>query len=247
MNVSQDVTIDQPKHSVRGIGFDATCSLVTLDANGRPLTISTTGEPQQNIMLWMDHRSTAETDRINATGHQLLRFVGGKASPEAQSPKMKWIKANLPETWTRAAHFFDLPDYLTYRATGRNVRSMCSSVAKFNYDAIANGWSKEFFELIGLEELAETGFVQIGGREVAAPGTPIGTGLTAEAASELGLVDGIAVGVSLDDAYAGGLSLLGCTAKGESNQDEDGYKSRMGKLKIRNPYFYVASYSKQIK
>lgn len=179
----------------------------------------------------MDHRATSQTDSINATGHQLLRFVGGKTSPEAQCPKMLWIKANLPETWSKAAYFFDLPDYLTYRATGANTRSMCSSVAKFNYDALANGWSSDFFKRIGLGDLCEDDFQKIGGRDIVAPGTSIGNGLTAEAAAELGLLPGIAVGASLDDAYAGGLSLFGCAAPKKENESErvDNYKTRMGK------------------
>jgi sugar (pentulose or hexulose) kinase len=42
---------------VRGIGFDATCSLVALDASGRPVSVSPTGRDEQNIIVWMDHRA----------------------------------------------------------------------------------------------------------------------------------------------------------------------------------------------
>ncbi|KAL4025744.1 hypothetical protein IC575_014149 [Cucumis melo] len=46
------------------------------------------------------------------------------------------------------------------------------------------------------------------GRSVAFPGHPLGSGLTPVAAKELGLVDGIPVGVSLIDAHAGGVGVL---------------------------------------
>ena len=46
--------------SVGGIGFDATCSLVVLDRQGEPLTISASGDRQRNVIVWMDHRATAE-------------------------------------------------------------------------------------------------------------------------------------------------------------------------------------------
>lgn len=105
---------------------------------------------------------------------------------------------------------------------------MCSSVAKFNYDALADGWSHEFFERIGLGDLAEDDFAKIGGEEIVAPGTPIGRGLTAKAAQELGLLPGLAVGASLDDAYAGGLSLFGCAAPAGANIGGDGWRTRMG-------------------
>lgn len=63
------------------------------------------------------------------------------------------------------------------------------------------------------------------------PGTPIGNGLSECAARELGLLPGTPVGASLVDAYAGGLSLFGCRAEGDDNDDtvaqEAAIKSRM--------------------
>src|SRR5437763_16035777 len=54
--------------SIGGVGFDATCSLVVLDQQGEPVTVSTSGDKRRNVMLWMDHRATAEARLINATG-----------------------------------------------------------------------------------------------------------------------------------------------------------------------------------
>jgi len=85
---------------VRGIGFDATCSLVVIDADDRPVTVSRSGEDSRNVIVWMDHRGIAESKRINATGHSVLKYVGGVISPEMESPKLLWLKGNLPETWT---------------------------------------------------------------------------------------------------------------------------------------------------
>ena len=46
-----------PPDAVKGIGFDATCSLVVLDAAGEPLTVSTSGDQRRNVIVWMDHRA----------------------------------------------------------------------------------------------------------------------------------------------------------------------------------------------
>ncbi len=108
---------------IAGIGFDATCSLVALDTTGSPVTVSPTKEKQRNVIFWQDHRAIEEADEINAKHHPVLRFVGGKISPEMQPPKLLWLKRHLrEECWTKAAHFLDLSDYLTYRATGSTSR-----------------------------------------------------------------------------------------------------------------------------
>lgn len=107
---------------VKGVGFDATCSLVCLDGAGRPLTVSPTGNDAQNVILWLDHRAVKETEFINAQRHPVLSYVGGKIFPEMETPKLLWLKRHLPPTWAAAAHFFDLPDFLTWRATGCESR-----------------------------------------------------------------------------------------------------------------------------
>jgi len=197
---------------VKGIGFDATCSLVALDADDRPVSVSTTGRPEQNVVVWMDHRALAQAERINRTKHPVLKYAGGVISPEMQTPKLLWLKENLPAAWRRTARFLDLPDFLTYRATGDDTRSLCTTVCKWTYlghkgpDGL--GWDFSYFVAIGLGDLAAEGFARIG-RSVRPMGEPVGRGLTARAAQELGLVAGIPVGVSIIDAHAGGLGLLG--------------------------------------
>jgi ribulose kinase len=72
-----------PKH-VKGIGFDATCSLAVTSWEGEPIVI--TRGPQlgelgeRNIILWADHRAEKEADFINATGSSVLDYVGGAIS-----------------------------------------------------------------------------------------------------------------------------------------------------------------------
>jgi FGGY-family pentulose kinase len=199
--------------SVAGIGFDATCSLVALDAQDRPVTVSPTGSDRQNIIVWMDHRAASETDAVNAIRDDVLRYVGGKISIEMQVPKLLWLKRHLPDSWQRAARLFDLPDFLTYRATGQDVRSHCSLVCKWTYLGHENqgrgAWSRHFFEQAGLIELLQDDALRIG-RDVRPLGGKLG-GLTPLAARELGLAAGTAVGVSIIDAHAGGLGLLGMT------------------------------------
>ncbi|MHC4127037.1 MAG: FGGY-family carbohydrate kinase [Planctomycetota bacterium] len=201
---------------IRGLGFDATCSLVVLDEHDRPVTVSPTGRDEQNVIVWMDHRARAEAEHINALGHDVLKYVGGTISPEMESPKLLWLKRNLPQSWRRAARFLDLADALTYRATDRDTRSLCSTVCKWTYlghepsarpDGVGR-WDPSYWRRIGLDDLADEDFARIG-TVVRPMGEPIADGLTEQAADDLGLAPGTAVGVSIIDAHAGGLGVLG--------------------------------------
>ena len=192
---------------VVGIGFDATCSLVALDADGKPVTVSLDGGDERNVVVWMDHRAIGDADAINATRHRVLDYVGGVISPEMQTPKLRWLRRELPDTWRRTMHWFDLPDYLTWRATGSNDRSLCSTVCKWTYLGHERRWDPTYFDAIGLGDLAADGFRKIGAR-VRVPGERLGA-LTASAAHELGLAPGIPVATSMIDAHAGALGTLG--------------------------------------
>jgi D-ribulokinase len=193
---------------VKGIGFDATCSLVVLDRRGEPLTVSGSGDNRRNVIVWMDHRAIEETRRINETQDEVLRYVGGSISPEMEMPKLSWLKRNLAPSFDGAGHFFDLADYLTWRATGALARSMCTVTCKWNYLAHERRWSAPYFKRIGLEDFVAEDYARIG-TEIVAPGTPLGTGLSPSAAQDLGLAAGTPVGASLIDAHAGGIGAIG--------------------------------------
>ncbi len=194
--------------SIAGIGFDATCSLVAVDAQGAPVTVSASGDDTQNVVVWMDHRAEAEAQRINAGEHDVLRYVGGRVSLEMETPKLLWLREHLPESWNRAALFLDLPDFLTWRATGSQARSLCSTVCKWTYLGHEHRWDEGYFRSIGLGDLADEGFSRIG-REVLPIGTPQAAGLDARAAADFGLEAGIPVGTSVIDAHAGGIGTIG--------------------------------------
>ncbi len=196
---------------VRGLGFDATCSLVALGEEAQPITVSESGDPEHNVIVWMDHRAVDQADRINATGHAVLRYVGGRISPEQQPPKLKWLKERLPSTWHGARKFLDLADYLTFRATGADVRSACTVVCKWTYRGHrgpSSGWDESFFRQIDLADLFEQ---DRPGTVVAPVGSQAGL-LTAAAADDLGLAAGTPVAVGVIDAHAGGIGSLGMRA-----------------------------------
>ena len=198
--------------AIAGLGFDATCSLVVLGEGGAPLAVSAHGDGSRNIIVWMDHRAIDQAERINATQHPVLAYVGGRISPEMETPKLLWLKEKLPATYRAAWQFFDLPDFLTWRATGSLSRSLCTVTCKWTYLAHEKRWDAGYFRLIGLGDLADQHFARIGS-DIVPGGTRLGAGLTPQAATEFGLRAGTAVGAGLIDAHAGGVGSIGARSQ----------------------------------
>ncbi|KAN0124378.1 Pentulose kinase [Russula decolorans] len=198
-----------PKH-VKGIGFDATCSLAVTTWEGEPIAVTRGSQlgdlGERNIVLWADHRAEKEADLINATGSSVLDYVGGAISLEMEIPKILWLKRHMAPDRFERCQFFDLPDFLTYRATGVRTRSLCSLTCKCTY-VPGNGWDRAFMSQIGLDAFVQNEFAALG-TDVLTAGKPVGDGLTARAAAELGLEPRTPVGSGVIDAYAGWLGTI---------------------------------------
>ena len=116
--VAETFHAENAVRKIKGIGFDATCSLVALNSSGDPVTVSPSREACRNVILWLDHRAIDQAKRINDTHHQVLSYVGGAISPEMAAPKLLWLKEHLRDCcWEKCDLFLDLPEFLTYRAT----------------------------------------------------------------------------------------------------------------------------------
>lgn len=152
------------------MAFDATCSLAVF-SHDTDDPVSVTGpnfDNDHNIVLWLDHRPEKETEKINSTNHNLLRYVGGTMSIEMEIPKVLWLKNNMPKELFDRCKFYDLADALTHMATGNETRSFCSTVCKQGYvpvgvDGSIKGWQEDFLKEIGLGELTEDNFKRLGG------------------------------------------------------------------------------------
>ncbi len=191
---------------VRGIGFDATCSLVIRDRSMKPLNVSPDAAPNWDTIVWMDHRAKAEAEECSRSGESVLDYIGGVMSPEMETPKLMWLKRHHPDAWARIGAAFDLCDFLSWRATGDDRRSVCAVTCKWTYLAHeTEPWSRSYLRRIGLEDLSE----KTGADDNMLPvGAAVGR-LSEAAAEELGLTADCIVGAGLIDAHAGALGTLG--------------------------------------
>ncbi|KAF9549100.1 hypothetical protein EC957_004738 [Mortierella hygrophila] len=232
---------------VHGIGFDATCSLVAYTSGtpetAQPVSISPSSnfeDHNRNIIMWCDHRAKDQAIRITETRHDILKNIGGVMSLEMELPKTLWLQDNMTkDQWNRIGRLFDLPDFLTWKATGDYLPSRCSVVCKWCYkagpesgDSLSHhnnqGWPEDFLRQIGLGEIAEDDCQKLcgvgnEGQRVHFAGEHIG-GLTAQAAKDMGLVAGTPVGGAVIDAYAGAIGTLGARMNGISSTVDEARK-----------------------
>lgn len=177
-----------------GIGSDTTaCTLVFMDKNFKPL---------RNAIMWMDVRATEQAKRIAKCGHPVLKFSGfGNVSPEWMPCKTLWVKENEPEVYAKTRFVLDAQDWLCYKLTGKITKNLNVAAARWYYDSHNGGWQKDFYEMIGLGDVAPK--IPEG---IFKPGDNLGP-LTLEAAREMGLVEGIPVAEGGADAYIAMLGL----------------------------------------
>lgn len=151
---------DTPASLIKGLAFDATCSLVLRDAAGKGLPLGRAG---CDTIAWFDHRAVSEAQECSATGHAMIGHLGGAMSPEMQTPKLMWLKRHRPDLWSKLAYARDLTDDLTARATGTRQCSIGTLSAKWAYLPRAGGWQHGFLEQVGLPDML---------RRASLPGNP---------------------------------------------------------------------------
>lgn len=199
-----------------GLGFAATCSLVLVPTAGEEVSLSDDDEAQ-DVIMWMDHRATAEAARASSSRSAALAYLGGAVSPEHQVPKLAWLAKHRPDVMARLAGVMDLCDWLAWTAVGGSdcgsaPRSQCAAVCKWGFVPCGSGLAPchELYEAAG----AASALRLVQPSDGAAPlpvGAPVSeAGLGPKAAVQLGLDPGCVVASGLIDAHAGALASLEC-------------------------------------
>ncbi|CAG7673191.1 unnamed protein product [Allacma fusca] len=202
----KEVTKNVDEEKIASISFCATCSLVAIGETNKPVSINKDDDSSEwNIVMWMDHRAHDEADFINSTGHNVLQYVGGSISLEMETPKLLWLKKNLPSRYNNTRHFFDLGDFLRWKATGSLRRSVCCLGCKWTFvnSPTGSSWDESYFREIGIEDVLPKIGVTI-----SFPGDT--DQISLDAAATLGLSRFTKVGFSMIDAHSGVLGMLGC-------------------------------------
>lgn len=169
---------------MRGIGLDATASLLLVDGSGRPLT---------DVLLWMDLRAAAEAEEIG-------QALGAPESAELPWPKALWLVRHEGRR-AQAGHLMEVGDWVTHQLTGEVVRSRPNAILKWHadrqgrlpVDRLRSGGVAEAERILALMPAREVALGQAAGL------------LSPAQAGRLHLPAGVPVACHVIDAYAGAL------------------------------------------
>lgn len=165
------------------------------------LCVDEHSEPMGKAILWMDTRAKEEADRINETQHPVLRYVGGRVSPEWMLPKVLWLRNHRPEVYHKASHVVEIMDWLNFKLTGRWVLSMCTTSCEWNYSRPLGGWPIDLFEDLGVADV-----IGKWPSDMLYMGEPIGR-LSRQTSEQLGLDEDTLVVTSGMDTYVAALGV----------------------------------------
>ena len=154
--------------------------------------IDDAGCPVRPAILWNDQRTVAEVAELTrAAGEEILQATCQSVSTGWTLAHLVWIRRHDPDAWQRTRQVLLSKDYLTQWLTGRTVTDPATAVSSQLYDFRIPGWTRSLCELAGI---GPDDLPVIENATWTAP-------LTARAAAELGIPEGIPVAIgTLDSA-----------------------------------------------
>lgn len=192
-----------PKDIV-GLGIDFTsATVVATKADGTPLCElpEFKSHPHAYVKLWKHHGAQEQADRIVRVARERnedwLSRYGGAYSSEMLMPKVLETLEKDKAVYDAADLYFNALDWITFRMTGNLVYAAGDSGYKRNYQD-GKYPSREYLEALNPE------FGGVFEEKMPGKVLPLGAEagkLTAEAASWMGLPEGISVAVGNIDAH----------------------------------------------
>ena len=199
--LSRELTAAAGRRPIEGLAVSGIGPvLLPADAGGRPL--------RPAILYGVDTRASREIAELTAElgAESIVDRAGSALSSQAVGPKWRWLARHEPEVAERAELFLMASSYLVLRLTGEYVldhhsASQCDPM----YDLRAGSWAEDWAKLVA---------PGVDLPRLAWPTEIVGT-VTAAAAAETGLPQGLPVTAGTIDAWAEAAS-VGVTEPGDT-------------------------------
>jgi xylulokinase len=182
---------------------DAAARIAAIGACGQmhgTVLIDSDGEPTLDaVPLWNDKRNRAEVDRFLGTEEwrHLLPLAGNPPSVAWWGFKLQWLQAHRATACARAAVVLAPKDWINFKLTGQIAIDAPEASCTYLYDVTRGEWSADLASRLGIDVRLLPPIREP--QEVLA-------GVSASAAAETGLPEGVPVVVGISDYPA---ALLG--------------------------------------
>lgn len=171
------------------------------------LPVDKDGNALSRCITWSDMRAERECKYISKrVGEGYTMLTGQPVSANYSLPKLLWVKEHLPEVFEKTDCILQSKDYINMKLTGERCTDPTDACYTMVYDLHRKDWSDDILEKACIPK---TMFPRIMTSE-----TIIGT-VTAKAAEECGLKEGIPVVESAGDGSAAHLG-AGSVNQGDS-------------------------------
>ena len=172
--------------SCRACALDgSTHNAVLLDEAYRPL---------RRTIMWTDQRSVAECEQLRREhGDEIFRTCYQMPAPTWTLPQLMWLRAHEPDVIARTRHVLFVKDYVRFLLTGEALTDHIEAQGTLFYDMAARRWDESLAALAGLRPQALP--------TLGSP-TDLAGRITARAAAETGLPEGMAVVCGTSDSAA---------------------------------------------
>lgn len=185
-----------------GIGIDGqSWSAIAIDQEGKVLT---------NTPIWMDTRAQSICDRLNEEigADQIFSVSGNSLQPSYTTAKIIWYKENLPDVYDKIHKILQSNSYIAYKLTGSISQDVSQGYGLHCFRMREGTWDEEMCRKLGIPMEFLPDIVNCD--------TIVGT-VTAKAAQESGLCEGIPVVAGGLDAACGTLG-AGVIHPGETQE-----------------------------
>lgn len=176
------------------------CALSVTSQRASVIPVDKDGEPLFNAIMWQDKRTIKQCRKIlNLIGEDFIyKKTGLKIDPYFSTPKMLWLKEELPDIFNKAYKLIGVQDYVIYLLTGRFVTDWSQASRVMLMDINRFEWDNELLNQLRIDKSILP--------DLCAPGSIVG-GLTSRISELTGLKEGIPVVISGGDQQCAALAL----------------------------------------
>lgn len=140
--------------NLREKGFDfAQIEAIGVDGQGwSPVALDKNGNVLANTPLWMDIRAQKICDELECRigKDAIFNISGNPVKPGYTTPKVIWLKQNMPERWKKVSAVLQSNGYIAYRLTGELTQDLSQAYGWHCFNMKKGVWDKELCKEFGL-------------------------------------------------------------------------------------------------